>query len=78
MTNEPLKVNQQFEPTFHEEVEVNRDLIKYIIGTDGSNINKTKKVPGIKDIRLNKERGTFKMYGQSKQALHLAKEYIDV
>lgn len=43
MTNEALKVNQ-LEPTFHEEAEVNRDLIGYIIGTNGSNINKAKKV----------------------------------
>lgn len=60
MTNDTLKVNQ-LEPTFHEEAEVNRDLIGYIIGTNGSNISRAKKVPGIKDIRLNKERGTFKM-----------------
>lgn len=77
MTNNTLKANQQCEPPFHEEVEVDRDLIGYIIGTDGSNINKAKKVPGIKDIRLNKEKGTFKMYGQSKQAFHLAKENTD-
>lgn len=34
------EANQQFEPTFHEEVEVNKDLIGYIIGTNESNINK--------------------------------------
>lgn len=53
-------------------------MIYSIIGNNGSNINIAKKVPGIKDIRLNKERGTFKIYGQSKQALQLAKENIAV
>lgn len=58
MTNDAAKVNQ-LEPTFHGEAEVNRDLIRYIIGTNGSNISKAKKVPGIKDIGPNKERDTF-------------------
>lgn len=78
MNKQASKVNHQVQPMFQEEVEVNRDLIGYIIGTNGSNIKEAKKVPGIKDIRLNEERGTFKISGNTKQAVKLAKKYIDV
>lgn len=78
MNKQAVKVNHQVQPMFQEEVEVNRDLIGYVIGTNGSNIKEAKKVPGIKDIRLNEERGTFKISGNTKQAVKLAKTYIDV
>lgn len=78
MNKQAVKVNHQVQPTFQEEVEVNRDLIGYIIGANGSNIKEAKKLPGIKDIRLNEERGTFKISGNTKQAVKLAKKYIDV
>lgn len=78
MNKQAVKGNHQAQPTFQEEVEVNRDLIGYVIGTNGSNIKEAKKVPGIKDIRLNEERGTFKISGNTKQAIKLAKKYIDV
>lgn len=78
MNKQAVKVNHQGQPTFQEEVEVNRDLIGYVIGTNGANIKEAKKVPGIKDIRLNEERGTFKISGNTKQAVKLAKKYINV
>lgn len=78
MNKQPVKVNRQVQPTFQEEVEVKRDLIGYIIGTNGSNIKEAKKLPGIKDIRLNEEKGTFRISGNTKQAVKLAKKYIDV
>lgn len=78
MNKQAVKGNHQVQPMFQEEVEVNTDLIGYIIGTNGSNIKEAKNVPGIKDIRLNEERGTFKISGNTKQAVKLAKTYIDV
>lgn len=78
MSKQAMKVNYQVQPRFQEEVEVDRDLIGYIIGTNGSNIKEAKKVPGIKYIRLNEERGTFKISGNTKKAVKLAKRYIDV
>lgn len=78
MNKQAVKVNHHVQPTFHQEVEVDRNLIGYIIGTNGSNIKEAKKVPGIKDIRLNEERGTFKISGITKQAVKLARRYIDI
>lgn len=78
MNKQAVKVNHRVQNMFQEEVEVNRDLIGYIIGTNGSNIKEAKKVHGIKGIRLNEARGTFKISGNTKQAVKLARTYIDV
>uniref|UniRef100_H3CMX7 K Homology domain-containing protein n=1 Tax=Tetraodon nigroviridis TaxID=99883 RepID=H3CMX7_TETNG len=78
MNKQAVKVNRQFQPTFQEEVEVNKDLIGYIIGTNGSNIKEARNLPGIKDIRLNEEKGTFRISANTKQAVKLAKKYINV